>query len=195
MATRLTTLACAGQLDSHVSTRLRSAVDLAEDGGVPLTGGGRPRCQRGACKWQLPCAPSARLATRHLHASGQGYCGASTYLRDAFRAFPVRGKTALVVGSIDPVIPPSPSFSVIHFVPLRPQRSTLTRWQWAESLLLAAGAAPPVTTIDYNPPISFSASVRTASVAEMRALEVRSRGAGGGRYGHGCCLLWEGFRV
>jgi hypothetical protein len=119
----------------------------------------------------------------------QGYCGASTFMRDAFRAFPVRGKTALVVGSIDPVTPRSPSSSVVRLVPLRPKPYTLNRWQWAESLLLAAGAARPVTTIDYNPPISFSASVRTASVAEMRVHEVGWRELGVGCEREGGVIL------
>uniref|UniRef100_A0A7S0MCR1 Uncharacterized protein n=1 Tax=Cryptomonas curvata TaxID=233186 RepID=A0A7S0MCR1_9CRYP len=56
-----------------------------------------------------------------------GYCGASKYFLRAFDQFPVTGQAALVIGSIKP---------------------------WVESLLLMAGAGTPITTIDFNPPIS-----------------------------------------
>ena len=54
--------------------------------------------------------------------------------------YPVANSSALVVGSITP---------------------------WVETLLLMAGAAVPITTVDFNPPVSKVKEIRTMSVQQL----------------------------
>mmetsp|Transcript_63049 Transcript_63049/g.149456 ORF Transcript_63049/g.149456 Transcript_63049/m.149456 type:complete len:348 (+) Transcript_63049:118-1161(+) len=72
-----------------------------------------------------------------------GYCGATSYLKAALATHSVKGKRALVVGSIKP---------------------------WVESVLLLSGAATPVTTVDFNAPVSKAARIRSLGVLEFARL-------------------------